>query len=105
MNKVKANQLYKKAIILWGYPLQLGMLIEECAELIQATNKVLRNGDSQIDSKSKEFENFIEEIADVEIMLEQIRYMFSWNLLSARVETAKKKKLLRLEEMINQFEQ
>ncbi len=44
MNKRERKKIYKEAIKKWGYPLQLNMLMEECAELIQATSKVLRKG-------------------------------------------------------------
>ena len=46
---------------------QLMMLMEELAELIQATSKLIRYGDT---------EPFLEEFADVEVMLEQMRQMY-----------------------------
>ena len=46
---------------------QLLLLMEELAELIQATSKLVRYGDT---------EPFLEEFADVEVMLEQMRQMY-----------------------------
>lgn len=53
----------------YGYPAQSNQLVEECAELIQAINKYRRYGNEQA------LENYIEEIADVEVMLEQIKHL------------------------------
>lgn len=51
----------------YGVNAQRRQLVEECAELIQAAMKLGRANDSTT------FYNFIEEIADVEIMLEQMK--------------------------------
>lgn len=63
----------------YGYEAQSNQLIEECAELIQAVNKYRRvAGIGQpVDADKKEVAlgNLVEEIADVEIMLEQIKYL------------------------------
>lgn len=61
----------RKIIAHYGYRPQLGMVIEECSELIQATAKVLRKGTSATPFP----ENFKEELADVAAMLEQARQM------------------------------
>ena len=53
----------------YGYPAQSNQLVEECAELIQAINKYRRYGNTDA------LDNYIEEIADVEVMLEQIKYL------------------------------
>lgn len=52
---------------------QLDIVQEELAELIQAISKYKRYG------KNWTFNNVIEEIADVEIMLEQLIYLLSDN--------------------------
>lgn len=57
----------------YGYPAQSLQLTEECAELIQAVNKYRRAHTPE--EKQEAFENYVEEIADVEIMLEQIKYL------------------------------
>lgn len=63
----------------YGYENQSNQLIEECAELIQALSKYRRAGgkgqpiaDYQ---KTDVLENIIEEIADVEVMLDQLKYL------------------------------
>ena len=63
----------KKIAEHYGYEAQSNQLIEECAELIQAINKHLRA--KEWDKEQIALENLIEEIADVEIMLEQIKYL------------------------------
>lgn len=62
----------------FGYEIQSDQLVEECAELIQAVNKYRRaRGIGQPTAVSKEaaLNNLIEEIADVESMLEQIKHL------------------------------
>lgn len=62
----------------FGYEIQSEQLVEECAELIQAVNKYRRArgaGQPTALSEDSAFGNLIEEIADVESMLEQIKYL------------------------------
>ena len=62
----------------YGYESQSGQLIEEMAELTQAVCKYRRaQGFGQETTVTKEdaLENLIEEIADVEIMLEQVKHL------------------------------
>ena len=62
----------------FGYEIQSDQLVEECAELIQAVNKYRRaRGIGQATTISKEvaLANLIEEIADVESMLEQMKHL------------------------------
>lgn len=63
----------------YGYPAQSNQLIEECAELIQAISKY-RRADSPA-TRMAAMENLTEEIADVEIMLGQIKYLLGINEL------------------------
>ena len=70
----------KKIADHYGYEAQSSQLVEECAELIQAVNKYRRAkagaGQPLADYKiTVVLDNLIEEIADVEIMLEQIKYL------------------------------
>jgi len=57
----------------YGYPAQSGQLIEECAELIQAISKYKRAKTAE--EQHVAFSHYLEEIADVEIMLDQIKYL------------------------------
>lgn len=59
----------------FGYEAQSNQLVEECAELIQAVSKYRRAAVKGEDEKLIALSNFVEEIADVEIMLEQIKYL------------------------------
>lgn len=59
----------------YGFLAQTRILQEECAELIVAASKINRQYDDFKDGKIYEGEylnNFIEELADVRIMLEQM---------------------------------
>ena len=64
----------------YGFEAQSNQLVEECAELIQAVNKYRRveTGLGQPvaeDKKAIARDNLVEEIADVELMLEQVKYL------------------------------
>lgn len=64
----------------YGYEAQSNQLVEECGELIQAVSKYRRAiaGVGQPVAEYKKtivLDNLIEEIADVEIMLEQVKYL------------------------------
>ena len=96
MNKRELKKLYKEAVKKWGLQLQFGMLIEECAELIQAVNKVSRKDDADT------WRNLAEEMADVEIMIEQLKTVIDWQNLEFLVSTAKNNKLLRLKSLLEE---
>jgi NTP pyrophosphatase (non-canonical NTP hydrolase) len=88
---MEKNKLYMKAIEKWGSNAQLGMLQEECAELIQAVSKVMRKQDFS-------FLKLAEEIADVEIMMEQMIVIYPE--LTTLKEQYKDRKLGRLAELL-----
>ena len=73
------SQENKETAKYYGYEAQSNQLVEECAELIQAVNKYRRAGahiGQPTDStESVALDNLVEEIADVELMLEQIKYL------------------------------
>ena len=54
-----------KILEYYGFESQREILVEECAELIQSVSKMKRNGE-------KVSSSFIEELADVSIMVEQM---------------------------------
>lgn len=64
------NKLYSKALDKWGEQAQVQMMIEEMAEL----TKVLCKRQRKINGCSTQ--EVIREIADVEIMLEQMKILF-----------------------------
>lgn len=68
----------KKIADHFGYEEQREQLVEEMSELIQALNKYRRStkGSIVLTDKGKiALDNVVEEISDVEIMLEQIKYL------------------------------
>lgn len=100
MDEITTKRLYKEAVRKWGLPLQFGMLMEECAELIKATNKVMRKGEQS----AQVWRDLAEEMADVEIMIGQIKTFCDWERLQEKVKTAKHDKLLRLKSMLEEKE-
>lgn len=58
---------YRTIVNHYGIDNQLDILVEECGELIQAVSKYKRSKGAEA-----ELEHLAEEMADVEIMLEQI---------------------------------
>lgn len=84
-------EIEKRAIEAYGKDAQLKMCIEEMAELMQAICKSFRGVDN--------LDNIIEEIADVEIMLAQLKLIYKLNKNEVLVK--KVEKLRRLEEQLN----
>ena len=56
----------------YGYEAQSRQCMEECAELIQAINKLWRA--KEIEEAKEAGDNLVKEIADVQIMLWQMQY-------------------------------
>lgn len=79
------SQICKQAVKVFGKEQQTMMFIEECGELFQAISKYKRGYGPR--------ENICEEIADVEIMLEQLKYVYGCH---REVDQWKNKKIVRL---------
>ena len=78
----------------FGYEQQKNMLIEEQAELIQALNKYDR-------TKTEEtFGNIVEEMADVELMIGQVKYLLDIN--QDAIDEIKEEKIKRIKEKIRE---
>lgn len=99
MNKSERAVL-KAAIDKYGNDSQLAVAQEECAELIQAISKLNRAGSSDHPGRTAKaaMNNLMEEAADVQIMLDQIRIMYP----SHAYDTIRTQKIARLEKRINQ---
>lgn len=74
------SEMNKEHALYYGYDSQSNQLVEECGELLQAVctyrRAILGLGQPVTeDKKAVAMDNFTEEIADVEIMLEQIKYL------------------------------
>ena len=91
---IDKDELYEKAYRKWGAEAQIGMLFEEIGELMVAINKNRRlvNG--------CDTDKVIDEIADVEIMLEQFCYMGM--ITREAIDKRKRQKLKRLEKLLSQ---
>jgi len=80
------KEIYRQAIDKWGAEGQITMVFEEMAELQKELCKSLRGKENRIE--------IAEEMADVEIMLEQMKILFG---IEEGVERHKTLKLQRLE--------
>lgn len=87
------KELFERTIEKWGKRAQFEMAQEESTELALAIRKFIRKDD--IDS----YNAMASEIADVEIMIEQIKIMLP--TIQFDVDQQKKFKLNRLEERLN----
>ena len=64
-------RLMQTALDRWGMNAQVGQAVEECAELIVALQKYVRQPESDA------IDSVLDEMADVEMMLAQMRIVFS----------------------------
>lgn len=90
---VERKEVLKKAIEQNGKHTQLIVLTEELAELVKCTTKILRNGE-----QPHLLYNMAEEVADVEIMLEQVKMIYPG--IKKDIEYFKKCKTERLDKLI-----
>jgi hypothetical protein len=67
---IAQDAVLRQAIEKWGEESQMGMAIEECAEFIVACRKLSRVGGREI--KPESMAAFIDEVADVAIMMRQM---------------------------------
>lgn len=84
------EEIYQLAVKKWGPTLQFIMLFEEMSELQKACTKYLREQGSK--------QEIIEEIADVQIMLEQLMVML--DIPEKLVGYEKDLKINKLEDML-----
>jgi NTP pyrophosphatase (non-canonical NTP hydrolase) len=108
MDLQKQNEILSKAIETYGINNQLDMAIEECAELIQAINKVKRTkkhiyrqeifNDPNKPEDTLTYFNVCSEIADVKIMIRQLELLFN----KEAIDTSFDRKLKRLDKRMNQ---
>ena len=91
MKEINEDELALDCISLWGTGDQIRQTIEECGELIVKLAKYRRN----VNGSTKE--QICEEIADVEIMCKQMRFIFN----GKTIDEIKKNKLERLRERLD----
>ena len=87
--EVDLMRLYNRVLITFGIENQTFMLVEECAELLNAVAKLKRGRASK--------EDIITELADVSIMVEQLAFFYGWDAFLDE----KERKLTRLKDRIN----
>lgn len=83
--------LLRRAVATWGVGPQIGMVIEECAELIAALNRYHRGRVERADVAS--------EIADVLIMAHQARILFGVDLVDEALSVKTARLRARLDEV------
>ena len=90
------ERIMRQAIETYGVQSQCDVAIEEMAELTKAIVKIRRVADDYKKTQAA-LENLLEEIADVDIMIDQMKIMWG----PKQVEEYRKKKLERLERRLN----
>ncbi len=88
------NPVLKRALTTWGEKAQMLMVIEEMAEL---TKEILKN----INRKKDNIAEIIEETADVEIMLEQLKANYN---IENEVAAYKAGKIKKIEQRLNDWD-
>lgn len=88
------NPILKRALETWGEQAQMLMVVEEMSELMK---EVLKN----INRKKDNIAEIIEETADVEIMLEQLKENYH---IAEKVETYKNNKIKMIEQRLNDWD-
>ena len=89
----KRWELYVDAVARWGAPAQVKMAMEKCTELVLALLKFEREGGKDVRREDRRLA-VAEEMADIEVMLEQLKLIFD---NSDAVKKWKRIKLQRLE--------
>lgn len=93
LDKEMIENIFYHSICRYGKEPQCRQVMEECAELIQAVNKMLRYEDRP--AEPEYYANLVEEIADVEIMLHQLKVMFNVSddeVFKVKIQKAKREK-------------
>ena len=88
------DPILKRALKTWGEEPQMLMVVEEMSELMK---EVLKN----INRKKDNIAEIIDETADVEIMLAQLKENYH---IFEQVESYKKNKIKKIEERLNQWD-
>lgn len=98
ISSASRNEIYRKAIIHFGEAAQMIKACEEMAELIQALAKVycVHSIAATQAERHEAWDHVYEELADAEIMLEQLRLIFE----GSATDDIKDRKVRRLAEML-----
>lgn len=90
------ERIMQQAIETYGVQAQCDVAIEEMAELTKAIVKIRRVADDYEKTQAA-LDNLLEEIADVDIMVDQLKIMWG----PKQVEEYRRKKLARLDRRLN----
>lgn len=85
---------FERALKAWGKGPQMLQVIEEMSEL---TKEILKN----INRNKDNVDELVEETADVEIMLEQLKFCYN---ITDRVEEYKTEKLKKIDQRLDEWE-
>lgn len=94
MTEVNEEQLYKRALRVWGKEPQMLQVIEEMSELIKEILKNVNRNKENVDA-------IIEETADVEIMLGQLKCCYG---IAEQIKAYKAEKLKTIEKRLDDWE-
>ena len=94
MEKEEEEALFKESLAVWGAYAQIDLCIEEMSELTQALCKIKRH------IGLHELSHIKAEMADVQIMLQEMEILFN---CKEDVVTIRSQKLKRLEERLKIF--
>ena len=92
---LEGTRLYQACIDKWGKEHQIDKFIEEMAELVQAILKTRNHI-----NKTKWFEHMLEETADVELMLDQFKYIN--RVYNQEIAEYKQRKIERLNKILSE---
>ncbi|GAB0155924.1 hypothetical protein CHRYSEOSP005_11860 [Chryseobacterium sp. Alg-005] len=99
MNLENRQEVYQMAVDKWGHVAQMEMLQEEATELAQAALKLALSARKFMRKDTQEtFKNLASEMADVEIMIEQMKFMFP--SINPMIEDQKNFKVNRLKNRV-----
>lgn len=86
----KYDDRIKRIADYYGYESQMDMLTEECGEFVQARNKLRRNVPGA-------YYNCLEEIADIAIMVEQMKLICGSNVIDIIIDEKLARQIQRIE--------
>lgn len=95
MTEINEKELYQRALRVWGKEPQMLQVIEEMSELIK---EILKN----VNRKKDNVAQIIEEAADVDIMLGQLKCCYQ---IEEQIEHYKKEKLKLISKRLDEWEQ
>ena len=100
MITVSDSVICRKVVEKFGIDIQQIVAMEELGELIQAISKIARwecNQSEDVEILLEYIDNLAEEIADVEIMLEQLKQCYGCHI---QADDYKRRKLEKLKSMV-----